>query len=168
MDTALALAKLEYAPNYTLGYTFDNYLLSSAAPAPNGRMQDHGVGITFNVPIFFWLHQNEDIKQADYDLEAARDNLDLIRSQTAAIVTTLYRNAEFARASAMLYRDSLIALSRQDFQVALIAYQSGKIDFTALSTTVTNSYSARSGYLQAANQYLAGRVALEQAVGAPF
>jgi outer membrane protein, heavy metal efflux system len=168
METALELAKLEYAPNYTLGYTFDNYLLSSAAPAQNGRMQDHGVGITFNVPIFFWLHQNEDIKQADYDLQAARDSLDLIRSQTAATVTTLYRNAEFARASAILYRDSLIALSRQDFQVALIAYQSGKIDFTALSTTVTNSYSARSGYLQAANQYLASRIALEQAVGAPF
>ena len=31
-ETALTLAKLEYAPDYTLGYTFDNYLLSSAAP----------------------------------------------------------------------------------------------------------------------------------------
>ena len=31
--TALALAKLEYAPDYTVGYTFDNYLLASGAPA---------------------------------------------------------------------------------------------------------------------------------------
>jgi cobalt-zinc-cadmium efflux system outer membrane protein len=167
-DTALELAKLEYAPNYTLSYTFDNYLLSSAAPAPNGRMQDHGFGITFNLPVFFWLHQNEDIKQANYDLEAARDNLSALRNQTAATVTTLYRNAQFARQSALLYHDSLIPLARQNFQVALIAYQGGKIDFTALVNTVTNSYSARSSYLQAANQYLAGQAALEQAVGAPF
>jgi outer membrane protein TolC len=131
-------------------------------------MQDHGVGITFNLPVFFWLHQNEDIKQANYDLEAARDNLGALRNQTAATVTTLYRNAQFARQSALLYHDSLIPLARQNFQVALIAYQAGKIDFTALVNTVTNSYSARSSYLQAANQYLAGQVALEQAVGAPF
>jgi outer membrane protein, heavy metal efflux system len=168
MITAVELAKLEYAPNYTLGYTFDNYLLSSAAPAENGRMQDHGFGITFNVPAFFWLHQNEDIKQANYDLEAARDNLDAVRNQTAATVTTLYRNAQFAQESATLYRDSLIALARQDFQVALIAYQAGKIDFTALANTVANSYSARTSYLQAANQFMAGRIALEEAIGEPF
>jgi len=164
-DTSLELAKFEYAPDYTLGYTFDNYLLSSAAPAENGRMQDHGFGITFNLPVFYWLKQNEDVKKAGYDLEAARDNLGSIRSQTAATVTTLYRNAQFAQESAILYRDSLIPLSRQDFQVALIAYQSGKIDFTALITTVTNSYTARSAYLQAANQLLAQKVALEQAAG---
>jgi outer membrane protein, heavy metal efflux system len=166
--TAVELAKLEYAPNYTVGYTFDNYLLSSAAPAENGRMQDHGVGITFNVPVFFWLKQNEDIKQANYDLEAARDNFNGIRNQTAATVTTTYRNAQFARQSAILYRDSLIPLARQNFQVALIAYQAGKIEFTALANTVANSYSARSSYLQAANQNMAGQVALEQAVGAPL
>jgi cobalt-zinc-cadmium efflux system outer membrane protein len=168
MDTSLELAKLEYAPDYTLGYTFDNYLLSSAAPAENGRMQDHGFSFGFNVPVFFWLKQNEDVKKAGYDLEAAHDDLGSIRSQTAATVTTLYRTAQFAYESAILYRDSLIPLARQDFLVALTSYQSGKIDFTTLANTVTASYSARSAYLQAANQFLAGKVALEQAIGEPF
>lgn len=168
MDTSLELAKLEYAPDYTLGYTFDNYLLSSAAPAPNGRLQDHGFSIGFNVPVFFWLKQNEDVKKAGYDLEAAHDDFSSIRSQTAATVTTLYRTAQFAYESAILYRDSLIPLAQQDFIVALTSYQSGKIDFTTLANTVTASYSARSAYLQAANQFLAGKVALEQAIGKPF
>ena len=168
MQTSLELAKLEYAPDYTLGYTFDNYLLSSAAPAPNGRMQDHGFGINFNLPVFFWLKQNEDIKRAHLDLEAARDDLGALRSQTAASVTTLYRNVQFAQESALLYRDSLIPLARQDFQVALIAYESGKIDYTTLNAAVSRAFAASSGYLQAANQFLAGKVALEQAVGEPF
>lgn len=168
MHTSLELAKLEYAPDYTLGYTFDNYLLSSAAPAPNGHMQDHGVGINFNLPVFFWLKQNEDIKRASLDLEAARDDLGSLRSQTAATITTLYRNAQFAHESALLYRDSLIPLARQNFQVALIAYESGKIDYTTLNAAVSRAYAASSGYLQAANQFLSGKVALEQAVGEPF
>ncbi|MGH7908067.1 MAG: hypothetical protein ACREP6_15695, partial [Candidatus Binataceae bacterium] len=57
---------------------------------------------------------------------------------------------------------------RQDFQVGLVAYTSGKIDFVTLSGTLLRSYNARISYLQAANQFLAGRVALEQAIGEPL
>jgi outer membrane protein, heavy metal efflux system len=165
---ALKLARLEYAPDYTLGYTFNNYLLSSAAPGPNGRMQDHGFSLSFNLPIFFWLKQSEDVKRAQYDLQAAGYDLSLIRSQTAAATTTLYRNAQIAYQTALLYRDTLVPLARQDFQVGLISYESGKIDFTTLVSTLQRSYDSRTAYLQAANQFLASRVALEQAIGEPL
>ena len=167
-ETALRLAKLEYAPDYTLGYTFDNYLLSSAAPAPTGRMQDHGFSISFNAPVFFWLKQEEDVKRAQFDLAAAREDLDSIRSQTVAGVTNLYRTAQLARDTALLYRDSLIPLARQDFEVSLIAYQTGKLDFNGLSGALRRSNDARVAYLQAANQFLASKVALEQAIGQPL
>ena len=83
----------------------DNHgnLLSSAAPSVN-RLQDYGFTISFNLPVFFWIKQNEDVKRANYNLEAARDDLDSIRNQTAAIVTTLYRNAQLAYQTAMLDR----------------------------------------------------------------
>lgn len=167
-ETALQLAKLEYAPDYTLGYTFDNYLLSSAAPSQTGRMQDHGFSISFNAPVFFWIKQSEDVKRAGFDLAAAREDLDSIRSQTAAGVTNLYRTAKLAYETALLYRDSLIPLARQDFEVAIVAYQSGKIDFVTLAGALRRSYDARVQYLQAANQFLATRVALEQAIGQPL
>jgi outer membrane protein, heavy metal efflux system len=163
-ETALRLARLEYAPDYTLGFIFDNYLLASAAPSPN-RLQDYGWTISFNLPVFFWIKQNEDVKRASYNLDAARDDLNSIRNQTAAIVTTLYRNAQLAYQTAILYRDSLIPLAQQDFQVALIAYQSGKIDFVTLASAIRRSSDSRVAYLQAANQYLAARIALEQASG---
>jgi cobalt-zinc-cadmium efflux system outer membrane protein len=167
-ETALKLAKLEYAPDYTLGYTFDNYLLSSAAPSSTGRMQDHGFSISFNAPVFFWIKQDEDVKRAGYDLSAASEDLDSIRSQTAAGVTTLYRTAQLARETAILYRDSLIPLARQDFQVALTAYQAGKIDFNGLAGALRRGNDARVAYLQASNQFLATKVALEQAIGQPL
>jgi outer membrane protein, heavy metal efflux system len=166
-ETALSLAKMEYLPDFTAGVTYDQYLVPNFAPTPSQPNDWVGI-IGFNVPIFFWLHQNEDVAKAKTDLLAARSDLALIRSQTAAVVTTLYRNAELAYETALLYRDSLTPLARQDFQVALIAYQSGKIDFVTLAGTLQRSYGARINYLQAANQFLAGEIALEQAIGAPL
>lgn len=164
-QTALELARMEYFPDFTAAYIFDHYLVPSGAPAPN-LTQDHGFSIGFNVPMFFWIKQNEDVTSARFSLEAARSDLGSIKSQTAATVTQLYRSAQLAYQTAILYRESLIPLAEQDFRVALVAYQSGKVDFVALAGALRRSYDSRVSYLQAANQYLAGRVALEQAIGA--
>jgi outer membrane protein, heavy metal efflux system len=166
-NTALELAKFEYLPDYQVGYAYDHFLQSGAQPLPDVT---HGNTLTigFNLPVFFWIHQNEDVKAAQYALEAARSNLQLIRSQTASTVTQIFRSAQFAYESAQLYQGSLIPLANQEFKVALIAYQGQKIDFLTLTSALQASYATRANYLQSANQFLAGRVALEQAIGAPL
>jgi cobalt-zinc-cadmium efflux system outer membrane protein len=166
-NTALELARFEYVPDYQVGYSYDQFLQSGAQPLANVT---HGntLSIGFNLPIFFWIHQSEDVKSAQYSLDAARSNLKLIRSQTAAAVTQVYRSAQFAYESAQLYQESLIPLANQDFQVGLTAYQSQKIDFLTLSAALQASYATRAAYLQNANQFLAGQVALEEAIGAPL
>jgi cobalt-zinc-cadmium efflux system outer membrane protein len=165
--TAQTLAKMEYLPDYSVGYTFDNYLIPSAGPTLNS-LQDHGWNIGFNIPVFFWLKQREDVTRSGFDRAAAESDLASARSQTAATVTTLYRSAQFAYQTANTYHDILIPLARQNFVVALTAYTSGKVDFLTLSSTLQQLYNTRISYLQAANQYLAGRVALEQAIGEPL
>jgi outer membrane protein, heavy metal efflux system len=166
-DTALRLARMEYLPDFTLAYEFDNYVVPNFAPLPS-QTQDHSIAIGFNVPLFFWLKQNEDVERARVNLEAARSDLNLVRSQTAAAVTTLYRSAQYGYETSLLYRDSLTPLARQDFEVALIGYQSGKLDFNGLTGALKRNYDVRINFLQAANQFLAGEVALEQAIGAPL
>jgi len=110
--------------------------------------------------------------EANPQLRSARYRWDsdqaLIKIQTAAAVATLFRSAQFAYSTAILYRDSLVPLARQDLRVALTAYQSGKIDFITLSSVLRRNFDARVSYLQAANQFLAGEVSLEQAIGAPL
>jgi outer membrane protein TolC len=167
MNTALYLAKMEYLPDFTVAVQYDDYLVPSFAPKPNQKRDWVGI-IGFNMPIFFWLKQDEDIARAKANLQAARSDLSLIKMQTAAAVATLFRSAQFAYESTILYRDSLIPLAQQDFRVALTAYQSGKIDFVTLSSVLQRDYAARVSYLQAANQFLAGEVSLEQAIGAPL
>jgi len=165
--TALTLAQMEYLPNYTLGYEFDYILQPGAQPLP-GVTQGHTFSIGFNLPIFFWIHQREDVESARHSLEAARYNLNSTLSQTEASVTQLYQSAGFALVSAQKYSESLIPLARQNFKVSLIAYQTGKVDFLTLSAALQSSYTTRVTYLQNANQFLAGRIALEQAIGAPL
>ena len=166
-DTALNLAKMEYLPDFTVGYQFDNYLIPTFAPTLSST-QDHSLIVGLNVPIFFWWHQKEDVERARRDLAASRDDLAAVRTQTAAVVTSTFRTTQLAYQTALLYRDSLMGLSRQDFNVALIAYQSGKVDFNALSGALGRDYIARINYLQAANQFFAGKVALEQTIGTPL
>ena len=162
-DAAVTLARLEYAPDYNVGFGFDHWLIASFAPAPV-HTEDWNFQIGFNLPVFFWA-KNEDIARAHQDLDAAREDLESIRTQTAGQVTMLYRQILRSRETALLYSNTLIPLAHQAFEVMLVAYQSGKTDFTTLITTFRQESNARSTYLQAANQLLAQKVALEQAAG---
>jgi outer membrane protein TolC len=90
-----------------------------------------------------------------------------ISAETATQVSTLFWQAELSYRTALLYRDTLVPLARQGFEVALVAYQGGKVDFVALNNALRQRNQARVAYLQSANQYLAQRIALEEATGKP-
>jgi outer membrane protein TolC len=165
--TALTLAEMEYLPNYTLGYEFDYILQPGAQPNP-GITQAHTFSIGFNMPVFFWIHQREDVKAAQHSLEAARYSMNSVLSQTEATVTQLFQSAQFAYESAQVSKGRLIPLADQHFKVSLVAYQSGKVDFLTLSSALQSDYASRLTYLQNANQFFAGEVALEQAMGVAF
>jgi len=165
--TAQKLAEMEYLPDYTVGYEFDYILQPGARPLP-GVTQGHTFSIGFNIPVFFWIHQREDVRSAQHSLQAARYSMNSALSQTEAFVTQLYQSAQFTYESAEQYEGSLIPLADKEFRVALIAYQTGKVDFLTLSAALQSAYAARIAYLQNANQFLAGEVALEQAMGIPL
>jgi outer membrane protein TolC len=165
-DTALTLAKLEYAPDFTLGYTYDHFQFPAASP-DNVHFANHSLSIGMTLPVFFWFRQREDVESARSSLEAARSDLRATDLQTSTQVANLYRQADLAYRTAILYRDSLTPLARQAVNVALVAYQGGKIDFVALANALQQRNSSQVTYLQQANQFLAERIALEQTIGQP-
>ncbi len=70
-NTALYLAKMEYLPDFTAGVQYDNYLVPSFAPSSTRSQFQTGdwVGIIgFNLPLFFWMKQNEDVVRAKASL----------------------------------------------------------------------------------------------------
>ena len=165
--TALKLAEMEYLPDYTVGYEFDYILQPGAQPLPTVT-QGNTFSIGFNLPIFFWIHQREDVHSAQHSLQATRYSMKSVLSQTEGTVTQLYQSAQFAYESAQQYSGTLIPLADRNFKVSLVAYEAGKVDFLTLSSALQSAYAARVTYLQNANQFLAGEVALEQAIGTPL
>jgi cobalt-zinc-cadmium efflux system outer membrane protein len=166
-ETALTLAKLEYAPDYTVGYSFNHYLLQSDAPAPN-LTETHSIWISFNLPLFFWMKQNEDIKRARYDLEAAREDLSGIRNQTAGEVTILFRHAQFDYENAIVYRDTVVPEAREAFDRAVAEHGRRGEQLATLSEFRNELNLDRASYLQAFNSLMADRIALEQEIGEPL
>jgi len=59
-NTALYLAKMEYLPDFTAGVQYDDYLVPSFAPKPS-QPRDWSAIIGFNLPVFFWMKQDEDV-----------------------------------------------------------------------------------------------------------
>lgn len=169
--TARRLAWMELLPDFSASWARNNYPPGSinAPPAAGGAAtHDFSTGLSLNVPLFFWFKQREDVRAADRLLEAARAGRRAVELQTETSVVQIYRSTELAYRNARLYKELLIPLAAQNFRVTLVAYQSKKVDYLTLSTALQNIYNTRVGSLTAANQYLAGRVALEQAMGAPF
>ncbi len=83
-------------------------------------------------------------------------------------MTTLYRTALVDYRPAKQYRDSLIPTARMGFQVALAAYENGKIDFSGMHNAFQQLYIVQVAYPRFENQFLAHRVALQQTVGSPL
>jgi cobalt-zinc-cadmium efflux system outer membrane protein len=166
-ETALTLAKLEYAPDYTVGYSFDHYLLDSDAPAP-GLTQTHSIWIAFNLPLFFWIKQNEDVKRARFDLEAAREDLNGIRNQTAGQVTILFRHVKFDYQNSIVYRDSVVPEALSAFDKALAGHGNREEQLATLSDLRNELNLDRASYLQAISNFVADRIALEQEIGEPL
>jgi outer membrane protein, heavy metal efflux system len=166
-ETALTLAKLEYAPDYAVGYSFDHYLLDSDAPAP-GLTQTHSFWIGFNLPLFFWMKQNEDIKAARFDLEAAREDLNGIRNQTAGQVTILFRHVQFDYQNVIVYRDSVVPEALSAFDQALAGPGNREEQLATLSDLRNELNLDRASYLEAVSNLVADRIALEQEIGEPL
>lgn len=168
--TALKLAWMELLPDFSLSYSRNRYLLPTAPPSGDNAVTptDNTVSLGINVPVFFWFKQREDVRAASRLLESARQNRRSVENQTLTGVVQLYRSTGLAYTTAELNKNLLIPLAYQNFRVALVAYQSKKVDFLTLSSALQGIYNARINYLSAANQFLAGKVALEQAIGAPL
>lgn len=162
--TALKLAWMELLPDFNAAFQRNWYYTPEVQPH-YGYPEDNTGSISFNVPVFFWFRQKEDIRSASRLLEAARQNRRSVELQTETGVVQLYRSTQLAYQTALLYKNFLVPLAEKDFRVALVAYQSKKVDFTTLAGTLQNVYNARLTYLTSTNQFLAGKVALEQLMG---
>jgi outer membrane protein, heavy metal efflux system len=129
-QTALALAKRDYIPDFTVGYTYektgvkfkDYYMLTLAA----------------KVPLYFWRKQTPAVEQSALESESARADAS---SKRLSVMADLQNRAITLRTTQRvlkLYSEGLVPQAEATRSSALAAYRVNKVDFQTLLSAVTD------------------------------
>ncbi|MGA2604062.1 MAG: TolC family protein [Verrucomicrobiia bacterium] len=117
-EAALALAKKGYDPDLQVRVEAWQY-------EGKGGIQEYDAGVSINFP---WLNggkRGAAVREARANLEASRDELDAMRTRTAAEVKKLYDGAHTMHHHYELYVGKLIPQQQHAVDAARAAYESG-------------------------------------------
>ncbi|MEZ4332233.1 MAG: TolC family protein [Myxococcota bacterium] len=126
---AIRLAKLEYFPDLSVGFTY-SFIGSGISPVANGD-DNWSLPIGLSLPIWWQriragvLETNARTLSSIEQLEATRNAIAFGLQDTLVRIDTQYRQA-------VLFRDLIVPRSLQAVEVSTAAYRSGEIGFTAL------------------------------------
>jgi outer membrane protein, heavy metal efflux system len=125
---AVELARKEVRPDFSVGYTY-----MQRADLPDM----YGFTFTTSLPIFRKSKQDPAIREAAYNLEAAR------RGEANALTMVRYRvkqdflEAQAAASLIELYKQALVPQSKLALESSLASYETGAIDFQAVLMNFT-------------------------------
>ncbi len=139
-NAALAIAKRDYLPDFSVGYMYqktgpgvrDYYMLTLGA----------------KVPLYFWRKQTPAVEQAALEKESvAADSY----SKRLTVLSDLQNQLIALRTSGRvltLYHEGLIPQAEETRNSATAAYQVGKVDFQTLLSSVIDVLRVREEYFR--------------------
>ena len=158
-EYAIRLAKKDFYPDFTVGFTYTN---RPAMP----EMYAVKVGIT--LPVYSSQKQRPALEEAVASSEAERRRLESVTTGLYLKIRDRYLAATTARRLVSLYGTTIIPQSSLSLESAIAGYEVGKVDFlTLLDNLVTLLNYELSYYEQLSNQEKAV-AALEPLVGVPL
>ena len=157
-EAALVLAKKDYYPDVQVRAEAWQYEGKSSP-------EEYDVGVSINFP---WLNHGKykaAIGEARANLEASRDELDAMRSQTAAEVKKLYDGIHTMHHHYDLYTEKLIPQQQLAVEAARVAYETGSGGFLDLLDARRTLFDLEMQNLHHAAEFQRLLASLEQIVG---
>ncbi|MFT7641698.1 MAG: cobalt-zinc-cadmium efflux system outer membrane protein, partial [Pirellulaceae bacterium] len=127
---AVALARLDYKPDVTLGLSWVDVASGGISPVANGRdsvLLSAGV----NLPIY-QKRLNSSVRSAEAKAVASAREYDSLRDGTLEQVTDLFAQAQSHQELLTLFHEDILPKARQTLQVSSRAYNVGEVDFLQL------------------------------------
>jgi outer membrane protein TolC len=153
-----AAAKLEYLPDFDVGYR-------------RKQMNDMWAGSDFmvsaTVPLWFWK-QRAGVREMTANQRSAAAEQRSAELMAAARAKETFAKLEAARRLLELYRVSVLPKSEQAFKTAQASFAAGKMSFFELLDTVRSYLEFRRDYYTYGADYQKNLAALERIVGAPL
>ena len=119
-EAKVEMAKKEFYPDVTVGTTY------FARPPQYPDMWN--ITATINIPIFYKTKQREGVLEAQASLLEARREVEAAKLMASSALRDNYAMLKSTENLMALYRDGLIPKARQDFELALAGYVTGKVE----------------------------------------
>jgi outer membrane protein TolC len=137
-QTALEIAKRDYIPDFSVGYTYEN--------AGRGVRDYYMLTLGAKIPLYFWRKQTPAVQQAALEKESAHADA---YSKRLSVTSELQNQAialQTTQRMLKLYSDGLIPQAQATLASALAAYRVSKVDFQTLLSAVIDVLRLRQEY----------------------
>ncbi len=158
-----SLAKLDYLPDFILGFNYIQIGEGSTAMPDDG--QDAWAGmVAINIPLWF-NKLGAQLKEKKAKLEASKKNYQNVENKVIFEVEDLHFKIATYQDVISLYETALIPQTEQSFQAAKIAYETGKVDFLNWLDSEKVLLQTRLAYYKSIVDYQKSIAYLEEIVG---
>ena len=156
-DLAMALAKRDYIPDFSVGVMFQK-----RGPGFSDLYQ-LTVGAT--IPLYFWRKQTPAVEQAALEKQAAHAETCASRLSTMSDLQTQIIGLETTARIMSVYNAGLIPQSRATQSSAFNSYRVGKIDFQTLLSSIVDELRLQQEYYRTLADHEIAVAKIKQIVG---
>lgn len=123
--------------------------------------------VNITIPFSPWTigRRNYEVEETLAEIRAAKANRDAMRNMTLREVWESQAKVQAARRSITLYNEGLLAQAELSFRSAMVAYQTGRVEFVTLLEAQRALREARMGYYKASVAFVQNLADLERVVG---
>ncbi len=127
-EAKVEMAKKEYYPDITVGTTY------FARPPQFPDMWN--VTATINIPLFYRTKQRSAVLEAQASLLEAKREVETARLMASSAIRDNYAMVKTTENLMKLYREGLMPKARQDYELALAGYVTGKVEAITVITRI--------------------------------
>lgn len=165
---ALSLAKMEYLPNFKLGFSYIE--VGEAEPSPSGTLPDNSgqdaYSVDFGISLPLWFGKNSSrVAEARLEHEAAGYRKKERENKTLSAIKTLYFKLQNSKRLIQLYQESLIPQAKQSMETAEVWYKEKRGSFSGLLETQSVWLNFNLAHKRALSDYYQRIAQLEGLVG---
>lgn len=158
-----ALAKMDYLPDFTLGYEYTEIGSGSTSSVDDGR--DAWMGkISVDVPFWFGKIKSE-IKAKEEELKAAQEKKNDIENRVIYEVQDMYFKIMTYKEIVTLYETALVPQSQQAFDASQTGFETGAVSFLDWLEAQRTYLQTRLAYHKAVVDYQKSIAILEMVIG---
>ena len=156
--TNKSLAWSSFLPDWYVGF----FRVSFGDPS-EGKKWASQIGI--NIPVWFFLKQTGEIKQANAELSAAEAQLENKRNMILLRVDRAYKELKAFEKSVLMYEEHILKESEEMYRIASVSYTEGEADYIELLEAQRTLTGTRKDYIQVLYDFQVALAALIKEIG---